>query len=80
MLEILYFSGGHQILQTSLGIQCLHDRGRRLIPLLAGEAYFATGEAISANLSTGEATGAHLTRTGCACVDLSSKHRVNVAN
>ena len=31
------------------------------IYLLVGETQFVTGEVISANLSTGEATGAHLT-------------------
>ena len=35
--------------------------GVKNIYLLAGEASFGCGEAISANLSTGEATGAHLT-------------------
>ena len=31
MLEILYFSGGHQIFQTSPGVKCLYGRGRKLI-------------------------------------------------
>ena len=42
-------------------IKSLHDRGRKVIPLLAGEAKFGTGVAMSRNLSTGEATGVHLT-------------------
>ena len=49
MLEILYFSGGHQIFQTSPGVKCLYGRGRKLIHLLAGEALFGAGETISAN-------------------------------
>ena len=61
MLKILYFSGGHQIFQKSPEIKSRYDRGRKLIQLLAGEAELGTGEAISASLSTGEATWAHLT-------------------
>ena len=54
MLKILYFSGGYQLFQISPGIKSLYYRRRKSIHLL-------TGEAISANLSTGKATGAHLT-------------------
>ena len=54
MLKILYFSGGYQLFQISPGIKSLYYRRRKSIHLL-------TGEAISANLSTGEATGVHLT-------------------
>ena len=60
MLEILYISAGHQFFQISLRIKFLYDRGKKLIHLLAGEAYFGTGVAISRNLSTVGATGAHL--------------------
>ena len=59
MLKIVYFSGAYQFFQISPRIESLYDRSRRLIHLLAEEAKFATREAISANLSTGEATGAH---------------------
>ena len=38
MLKILYFSGGHQILQISQAIKSLCGRGRILIHLLPGEA------------------------------------------
>ena len=36
-------------------------RLKKRTPLLVWEAFFGTGEAISANLLTGEATEAHLT-------------------
>ena len=45
----------------SPAIKSLYDRDRKLIHILAGETYFGPGVAISGNLSTGEATGAHLT-------------------
>ena len=64
MLKILYFSGGYQFFQISPGIKSLHDRSdrdRKLIHIMAGEAQFAIGVVILGNLSTGEATGAHLT-------------------
>ena len=65
MLKILYFSGCHQIFQISPGIKSRYGRGRKLSHLLAGGggggAEFGTGEAISANLSTGEAIWAYLT-------------------
>ena len=55
MPKILYFGGGYQILQISLGMKSLYDRYREHIHLL-------TREAISENLLTGEATRVHLTR------------------
>ena len=61
MLKILYFSGGNQFFQISPGVKSPYDRGRKVIHLIAGEASFMTGEAISANLSVGESTGADLT-------------------
>ena len=61
MLKILCFSGGHQFFQISPGIKSLYDWGRKHIHLLAGEAKFGTGEAISGNLLAGEATGTHFT-------------------
>ena len=60
-LKILYFSGGHQVFQISPGLKSLYDRGKKLINLLAGKAQLGIGVAISENISTGEATGAHLT-------------------
>ena len=60
MLKILYFSGGHQFFQILPGIKSLHDRGKKLIHLLAGEAQLGTGETTSAYLSTGTPTEAHL--------------------
>ena len=54
MLNILYVSGGYQIFQISPRIKSLYDRCRKRI-------YLLTGESISRNLSTGEATGVHLT-------------------
>ena len=38
MVKILYFRGGHQFFQISLGIKSLYDGGRKIIHLLAGEA------------------------------------------
>ena len=61
MLKILYFSWERQFLQKSPGKKFLHDRGRKLFHLLAGEEQFVTEEARSVNLSTGKVTGAHLT-------------------
>ena len=61
MLKILFFSGGNQILQILPGLKSLYDQNRKSIHLLVGEAQFGTGEAVSANLSTGKATGAHVT-------------------
>ena len=61
MLKIRYFSGGNQFFQISTEIKPLYDWGRKLIHVLAGEAQFGTGEAISANVLTGEDTGVHLT-------------------
>ena len=41
-------------------MKSLYDRRRKFISLLAEEVQFVTGEVVSANLSTGDATGAHL--------------------
>ena len=61
MLKIIYLSGGQQFFRISPGIKALYDRDRRLVHLLAGKAKFGIGEAISADLSTEQVTGAHLT-------------------
>ena len=61
MLKILYFSQDHQFFQKSPGIKFLYDQGIKLFHLLAKEAWFGAKETLSAKLSTGEATGAHLT-------------------
>ena len=61
MLKILYFSGDHQFFQKLRRVKFLYDRGTELYHLLAGQALFETGEALSAKLSTEKATGAHLT-------------------
>ena len=61
MLKKLYFGVGYQIFQISPGVKSLYHRGRKLVHLLAAEKKFGTGEIISANLSAGEASGAHLT-------------------
>ena len=61
MLKIFFFIGGHKFFLISPGIKLLHDRGTKPIHLFVGEAKFGTGETISANLLTGEATGEHLT-------------------
>ena len=53
MLKILSISVGVIRFPKSPRIKSLNDRGRKLIQLL-------TGEAVSVNLSPGEATGAHL--------------------
>ena len=58
---MLYFSGEPSIFPNITGIKSLYNRGRKLIQLFAGEPSFGAGEAISVNLSTGEATRAHLT-------------------
>ena len=59
--DLLYFSGDHQFFQNSPVIKSLYHWGRKRFSSLATEASFRTGEAISAELSTGEATGAHVT-------------------
>ena len=56
MLKILYFSGDNQFFRISPGIKSICGRGRKPVHLL-------TGEEISANLLTGEATGVHFTGT-----------------
>ena len=61
MLKILRFIGGQQFFQVPPGIKPLHDQGRKHIHLLPGEAKHGTGEAISATLLVGGATGVHLT-------------------
>ena len=48
MLKTFCFNGGHQIFQISPGIKSLYDWGIKIIHLLTEEAYFGTGEAISA--------------------------------
>ena len=68
MLEILYFSGDHQLFQKSPGIKILYDQGREPFHLLAGEAEFETGEGFSVKLSIAEATGAYLTGALGQCV------------
>ena len=60
MLKILYFSEDYELFQKSQGIKFLYDQGRELFHLLAAEAQFETGEAVSAKLLTGEATGVQL--------------------
>ena len=50
MLKILYFSRGYEFFKILSGIKFIYDRGRKLILLLAGEAYFGIEETISANL------------------------------
>ena len=37
MLKTPYYSGGNQLLQNSLVIRYLYDRGRKMFHLLAGE-------------------------------------------
>ena len=61
MPKILHFIGGQQFFQVLPGIKSLHDRCRKHIHLLPGEAKHGTGEAISVSLLVGEATGVHLT-------------------
>ena len=61
LIKILYFSGNQHSFHNSPRIKSHYDRGQKLFHLLAGEGCFRTGETVSANLLTGEATGAHLT-------------------
>ena len=61
--ENILFHWVPQTFPNITGIKSLYDRGRKVIHLLAGEVWFWTGETISANLSTGEATVVHLTGT-----------------
>lgn len=62
MRKILHFGRDHQLFQNLQGIEFLYDRGRKPFYLLAGEAKYRTGEALSAKLPTGEATGKYFTR------------------
>ena len=50
MLKILFFSEGHHFFQVPPAIKFIYERGRKYIYLLTWEAYFETGETVSANL------------------------------
>ena len=54
MLKILYVSGNQEFFQKPPEIKLFYGRGRK-------HPYLLGGEALSVKLSTGEATGAHLT-------------------
>ena len=61
MLKILDFGRNHQLFQNLQGIEFLYDWGRKPFYLLAGEAKYRTGEALSAKFPTGEATEKYFT-------------------
>ena len=61
MRKILDFGRDHQLFQHLQGIEFLYDRGRKPFYLLAWEAKYRTGEALSAKLPNGEATGKYFT-------------------
>ena len=61
MTKILCFSESHHFFKVPTGIKSLYDQGSKHIHLLPEETKYRTGEAISANLLAGEATGVHLT-------------------
>ena len=62
MRKILDFGSDYQLFRNLQGIEFLYDRGRKPFNLLAVEAKYRTGEALSAKLPTGEATGKYFTR------------------